>query len=260
LAEESGKFTMKTKETVFAVLLVTTIWSVPFLSFAQTPNVDPASVIPMSKEPHHHVVLHNDYVNVYDVRVMVGDSIALHRHDNDALAIAIGDQDLTVGIPGKPDLHQKTPDGQMRLQPSGYMHSTHVNGPGAYHTVAVELLHAQTGKRNLCAAIVAGQPLNCPEASTSSTKSMIQPQFASDQTRIQVVRVPPRQRVDVGDAPSHELIVALDPASISGASGNGTDKSLQSGDFVWLDKGGPPRVFKNAGDKEARFVQIDFKP
>jgi len=257
LSEEIGKLTMKAKHVLLVV-----IWIVPLHLLAQAPNVTPPSVITMNEEPHHHREMHNDYVNVLTAKVSPGDSVLLHRHDHDAVAIAIGNQQVTVGIPGKPDVHQKNADGQVRIQPKGYIHSTHVDGPDAYDTVAIELLREQTGKRNLCAPVMAGQPLNCPEnpANATSVNQMIQPQFASDQTRIQVVRVPPHQRMDVGDGPDFQLIVALDPASISPVSGKGPDQMLRPGDFVWLDKGGTPRVFKNDGEKEVRFVDLEFSP
>jgi hypothetical protein len=61
----------------------------------------------MDHEPHHHLALHNDYVKVFNVEVSPGDSIVLHSHDQDTVAIAIGDQLVTVGIPVKPDVRQK---------------------------------------------------------------------------------------------------------------------------------------------------------
>lgn len=253
---------MDTKQALLAGICVAMIWLAPVLVLAQAPSVEPSSIIPMNKEPHHHLVFHNDYLNLFDVRVAVGDSIVLHRHDHDALAIAVGDQDLIVVIPNKPDLHQKTPDGQMRLQVSGYIHSTHVNGPVPYHTVAVELLHEQTGKRNLCAAIMASQPLNCPDgpASPYSPNEIIQPQFASDETRIELVRILPHKGVEIGHWNVHQLIVVLDPASISSVSGKGPDQKLLPGDFVWFDMTEPSRTFKNIGDREVRFVELQFPP
>jgi hypothetical protein len=59
-----------------------------------------SDVITMDQEPHHHVALRNNYVKVFKLEVSPGDSIVLHRHDQDTVAIAIGDQDVTVGIPG----------------------------------------------------------------------------------------------------------------------------------------------------------------
>jgi len=115
----------------------------------------------MDEEPHPHLALHNDYVKMFTVEVVRGDSILLHRHDQDTIAIAIGEQLVTVGIPGKPDVHQKNADAQVRLQRSGYMHSTHVDGDAPCHTVAGKLMHAQTTFHKVCAEILPGQPLKC---------------------------------------------------------------------------------------------------
>src|ERR1700737_1849832 len=82
--------------------------------------------LPLAAESHHPLALHNDFVNVYNAEAAPGDSLLLHRHVRDGVAIAIGDQTVTIGIPGKPDVHAKNPDGQVRLQPAGYVHSTRV--------------------------------------------------------------------------------------------------------------------------------------
>src|SRR6202166_5201924 len=121
----------------------------PLPLVAQTPAVPT-----MDHEPHHHLALHNDYVKVFKVEVSPGDSIVLHSHDQDTVAIAIGDQLVTVGVPGKPDVHQKNADAQVRLQRSGYIHSTHVDGDTPYRTIAVELMRPQTGFHNDCATIL----------------------------------------------------------------------------------------------------------
>ena len=242
---------MKSKNAWFAALLI-----LPPPLAAQSP-----SIITMAEEPHHHLALHNDYVNVYNAEAAPGDSLQLHRHNHDAVAIAIGDQSVTVGIPGKPDVHTKNVDGQVRMQVSGYVHSTRNDSQAAYHTVAIELLLPQTDERNLCATVLPGKPQNCVdvEANVSSSKYFV-PQFASDQTLVQTVRVRPHQNVKIANPAKSELIVALDPASISPASGSGPDELLRPGEFLWFEKGAPARALKNGSDKEVRFVELTFKP
>jgi quercetin dioxygenase-like cupin family protein len=237
-----GDFRMNAKYAMFSLL-----WILPLPLLAQAP-----AVITMDQEPHHHLALHNDYVKVFNVEVASGDSIVLHRHDQDTVAIAIGDQLVTVGVPGKPDVHQKNPDGQLRLQASGYVHSTHVNG-GAYHTIAVELLRPQTGARNLCAPVLAGD-----RAKTSSSTVLKQPQYESGQTRIDLVRVLPHQKMDIAQTAASHLIVALDPASISHKTSKEPDHVLRPGDFMWFDAGDPGHVFENHNDKEVRFIDLAF--
>jgi uncharacterized Zn-binding protein involved in type VI secretion len=184
----------------------------PVLLVAQSPDV-----IKMDQEPHHHLSLHNDYVKVFKVGVSPGDSIVLHRHDQDTVAIAIAEQLVTVGIPGKPDVHQKNADAQVRLQRGGYVHSTRVDGDTPYHTVAVEPLHPQTGFHNVCAVILPDQPLNCPDAAAKTTPAYAsQLLLESGETRVRLMRVLAGQNMTLGDLRDFQLIVALDPASFPG--------------------------------------------
>lgn len=247
------------KHTNINAVLFAAMCLLPLPLFAQGPDV-----ITMDQEPHHHLALQNDYVKVFNVEVSPGDSIVLHRHDQDTIAIAIGDQEVTVGIPGKPDVHQKNADAQVRLQRGGYVHSTHVDGDTPYHTVAVELLHPQTNFHNVCAVILPGQPLICPEPAAKHPSSFIsQPLLGSEQTRVRLVRVFPHQSMNLAaysasqDAP--QLILALDAASISFGSSKEPEKALRQGDFVWFDAGlRPERAFQNSGGTEARYIEFIF--
>ena len=227
----------------------------PLSLWAQTPPV-----IPLSSEPHHHLVYQNSNVNIYDAKTEPGGSLLLHRHDNDAVAIAIGDQTVTVGIPGKPDVHSKNPDGQLRMQRAGYVHSTLVEGNAPYFTVAIELLHPQTGSRNLCAVVLSGEPLNCPETLPMKTSAYTdQPEYESDQTRIRLVRVLPHQTVKIGDGSHPELIVALDPSEVSTDSPDRLSRKLRPGDYAWFDRGATGAAFENKSDKESRYIELTFK-
>jgi len=243
---------MKSNCLFFSALIV-----LPLSFFAQAPPI-----ITMAEEPHHHLALHNEYVNVYNAEAAPGDSLLLHRHNHDAVAIAIGEQTVTVGIPGKPEVHTKNADGQVRMQVSGYVHSTRNDGSSAYHTVAIELLQPQTDQRNLCATVVPGKPMNCPEGAppASTSKRTDVPQFSSNETRVQTVHVPPHQNVKIANPAQAELLVALDAASMSPASGSGPDEALHAGEFLWFDKGVPARTLKNGSDKEVCFVELTFKP
>jgi quercetin dioxygenase-like cupin family protein len=238
---------MKMKAAWFVPLCL-----LPALARAQTP-----SVITMDQEPHHHLALQNGFVKVFNVEVEPGDSIVLHRHDQDTVAIAIGEQVVTVGVPGKPDVHQKNADAQVRLQRSGYTHSTRVDGGTPYHTVAVELLHPQTSFHNLCAAILPDQPLNCPAPSgkDSSTQSSL-PLLESKETNVRLVRVAPRQSMTLASSSStFLLVVALDSSAVTSLSSKEREKALRPGDFVWLE-GGSAHAFRNDGDKEARLIEF----
>lgn len=242
--------------TKIALLAVACLLPIPFL--AQT-----VSVITMDQEPHHHLALQNDFVKVFDVHVSPGDSIVLHRHDQDTVAIAIGEQLVTVGIPGKPDVHQKNEDAQVRLQRGGYMHSTRVDGDMPYHTVAVELLHPQTNFHNVCAEVLAGQPVPCQLPPKVTSQYEDRSLLASDQTQVMLARVFPHQSVDLGNLSSSprapQVIVALDAVVLSSTLPQASEKKLPPGDFEWIEAGAAQgRIFNNRGEKDARFIQIIF--
>lgn len=219
------------------------------------------AIIAMSEEPHHHLALHNDCVNVYNAEAAPGDSLLLRRHMHDAVAIAVGDHTVTVGIPCKAEVHAKNADGQVRMQVRGYVHSTRNDGLSAYRIVAIELLQPQTGERNLCATVVPGKPMNSPDGAPPAWPSerTAVPQFASTETRIETVHLPAHQNAKIAGARESELLVALDSASISPALGSGPDQTLRAGEILWFDASAPARILKNGSDSEVRFVELRFQ-
>jgi quercetin dioxygenase-like cupin family protein len=223
---------------------------------AQLPNI-----IPLVSEPHHHLALHNNYVNVYKVEVAPQDSVQLHRHDFDAISIMLSDSQVTVHTPGKPDLPQKLSEGQVRLQRRGYVHSTSIEGEARYRNVTVELLLPQQQERNLCSPVIASEPLHCPgaQAPPAATHSE-QPLFETDQSGLTLVRVPPHQEFAAATAGGPELVVVLDPVTVTSPGGGSPEDALQAGDFRWADAGQQALVFKNAGEREARLIAFRLKP
>lgn len=217
------------------------------------------TVIPLASEPHHHLALHNEYVNVYEVEVAPRGTVQLHRHEFDAISIMMSNSEVIVRAPGKPEVRQKLSDGQVRLQRRGYVHSTSIEGDTTYRNVTVELLLSQHGARNLCAAVIATQELNCPaaEAAPQTPTHIDQAQFETNETNVALIRLLPHQSMNVGDPSRSVLVVALD-STLSATIGENPKSSVRPGDFVWLDKGTPARAFKNTSEKEARLVSFVF--
>ncbi|HTF24147.1 MAG TPA: hypothetical protein VK937_09535 [Candidatus Limnocylindria bacterium] len=219
-----------------------------------------STVIPLASEPHHRLALHNKYVNVYEVEVAPRGTVQLHRHEFDAISIMMSSSEVIVRAPGKPDVRQKLSQGQVRLQSRGYVHSTSIEGDTTYRNVTVELLFPQQGARNLCAAVIATQGLNCPPAESSllGTTHIDQAQFETKQTRVTLIRLMPHQGMNMGDPSRSVLVVALDDA-LSTMSGEKTQSSVRPGDFVWLEQGAPARALRNTSGNEARLISFIFE-
>jgi hypothetical protein len=224
----------------------------PVVCGAQGPDV-----IPLKSEPHHHFVLHNDFVNVYSVQVQPHDSVLLHKHEFDAIGIMLGDAEISVSAPGKPDSHQKVVGGQLRLQQAGYIHSTVIEGANPYRNVTVELLMPQQERRNICAGVISTQPLNCPSAHADSAAFSEQPQFETNQTKVNLIRLKPRQSFTLDASPQSRLVVVLDEAAVV-IGANNPSKTLHSGDILWRDSNSSAQIFGNAGNKEIRLVTFAF--
>jgi quercetin dioxygenase-like cupin family protein len=208
-------------------------------------------VLPLEAEPHHHLALKNEYVKVYQVEVAPHDAVKLHRHDTDAISLSLSESLVTVHFPGKPDVQQKLTHGQIRLQARGFVHSTSVDGDTPFRNVTVELLMPQTGARNVCAQVMANQPLHCE--GIRGAVGLGVPQFETAQTYVGLVRVRPHERVVIGDAGGATLIVALDAGAMHSGE-NGRANSLRAGDFAWIERGKAGEAFRNESAIEVRFV------
>jgi hypothetical protein len=150
-------------------------------------------------------------------------------------------------------------NGQLRLQSAGYVHSTAIDGDAPYRNVTVELLVTQRSPQNLCATLIATQPIHCPASRTDPNLDgrAEQPQFQTDQTEITLIRISPGRSATL-DAPAlPQLLVILDEAE--SATKNSSGKSLHPGDFLWRDANSAAQVFKNLSPSEVRVVVFAFK-
>src|SRR5438270_3482965 len=72
----------------------------------------PQGPVPITEEPHHRLVLQNDFTHVYTVMVPALDVTLLHQHDLPYLYVTLGPADIINSIAGKPEVHQVLQDGE----------------------------------------------------------------------------------------------------------------------------------------------------
>ncbi len=109
-------------------------------------SVDPASLkepVPVEMEPHHHVVLQNQYVRVLEVLFPPGDPSLFHTHSNDNVSVALsGDFTKSQVMGGKwsepvPVIPGAVAFHKAKGQP--YTHRVGSAGEKPFHVIDVEI-------------------------------------------------------------------------------------------------------------------------
>jgi len=242
----------------------------PASSLPQQNLAAPPGPVPLSEEPHHRLVLQNDFTRVYNVMVPPLDATLLHQHDHPYLYVVLGPADIINAIAGKPELHQTLQDGETHFTPGNFAHIARTDFGMPFHNITIELLHPQGAAKNLCKAVLAAQPVECPPPQAAGNalrgKKKTEPEpadddvpyFESDEVRVDLFKVSSgRDYVDATPKTS-VLLVALTDANLDVNLGGEHLQFLHGGDVLWLPAGQHRRVVDFLGTRSS-FELISFK-
>jgi len=235
-------------------------------AWAQAPGRPPT---PPATTSAPHVVLANEQVRVQRLVLEPGAATPKHTHAHDHIGVALGDGEIADVAPDGTERRRTLVDGALAFVPSGVVHSLRNVGDTTFRAVTIDLLNPQTGARNRCGALAAGQPTDCPDksAATAAKKKggAMVPQMETDQTLVSLLTLAPGARHEFKPAPSSPLVVALEGTSATaiveltlagGAVGRG-ERPIEGGDALCP----PPQTgvtLSNAGAAPARFVVVEF--
>lgn len=225
------------------------LWVLPLSPLAQAPTA-----ITLDEEAHHHLVLKNNTVKVFEIDLAPRDALLMHRHDQDEISVVFGAATTVSTTPGQADILTISKTGDIGFTRGGWMHSVRNIGQTAYRSVLIDLLRTQTNARNLCGAQVKDMPANCPGmAADANAPRADVPQFETDQVRVTLTRIRAGQQALFGDPDRDDLIVAIDEAVVA-------NQKMPPGGTIWIGRGGAGRVIKNNSEKEIRVVSVACKP
>src|SRR6202035_2011542 len=108
-------------------------------SLAQQYPTGPQGPLPISDEPHHRLVLQNDFARVYNVTVPALDSTLLHQHDLPYLYVCLGLADIINAIVGKPELHRVLEGGETHYSSGHFAHIVRTDSGMPFHNITIEL-------------------------------------------------------------------------------------------------------------------------
>ena len=269
---------MKPALTVLSALLLsaTAHAQAPPSPLPQQNPTAPPGPVPIGEEPHHRLVLQNDFTHVYNVMVPPLDATLLHQHDFPYIYVVLGPSDIINAIVGKPELHQTLQDGETHFTPGHFAHVARTDAGMPFHNITIELLHPQGAGKNLCKEVLAGQPLECPQQqlatdpvkgnSNAKAKKAAPPEpandnvpyFETDEVRVELFKAS-SGRDYVDSAPkTHALLVALTDANLDVNLGGEHLQFLHGGDVLWLPAGRHRRVVDFLGTRSSFFL-IFFK-
>jgi quercetin dioxygenase-like cupin family protein len=99
--------------------------------------------IPVEKEPHHHLVLQNQYVRVLDVLFPAGEASLFHTHSNDNVGIPLsGDKTQSQPFGGEwSEVQDVNPGnaGFRKARGQAYTHRVRSAGKLPFHVIDVEI-------------------------------------------------------------------------------------------------------------------------
>jgi hypothetical protein len=257
-----------------------------------TPEAKPP--VPITEEPHHHLILENPYVRVFRVEIISPDATLLHRHDIPYVYMSIGRAEFSNTVQGKAEVHAKLANGQLGYSKGGFAHIIRTENDTPFYNITVELLHPQGNVSSKCAKAVEGPLLGCSAAqdaiaetenkaaatsgangtslgmgadtpSTQAAPNNTQvatstpPTFAeileTDESTLRTATFPAKTRTSLQGAPGGTLIVVEPLSQFKLDFSDGSSKLLSGGDPLWL-QAGSSTIITNASDQTSSSILI----
>jgi hypothetical protein len=173
--------------------------------------------VPVTSEPHHHLVYTGDKIRVFRVEVPAHSATLIHEHVTDYFWIAVGASQFVNAAVGKPEAPVNAADGSVHFTRGGFSHLARVDGAVPFRNVTVEMPLTQTNPRNLCEAVIADQPTDC-DAATKRAMALyigagVRPAFETDQERVTVITLLPNEQIELAKRKRSPILIAVDDVS-----------------------------------------------
>lgn len=226
--------------------------------------IKPQSAVPVTSEPHHVLVLKNDYVHVFNVAVPPLDATLLHRHDLPYIYLTLGTTDIVNAVEGKPEVPLILEDGATRYSPGGFAHIARTDAGILFHNITVELVHPQASPRNLGDNGADRPQGSCPQSSADAKQNVQVPFeqlagcFETDEIRMDVVTIEGGRDYQEAAPRTATLLIALSNANLEVSLGGEHAAFLHEDDVLWLPVGTSRKVVDLLGTK-SKFLLITFK-
>jgi hypothetical protein len=245
-----------------AIALLALSCGIPASAFAQ-------ESVPVTSEPHHHLVYTGQRLRVFRVEVPAHSSTLIHEHAVDYFWIAVGASEFVNAAVGKDEVKVVAQDGSVHFTRGGFSHLARVEGALPFRNVTLELPEAQTHPRNLCEAVIPMEPTDClaamKTAAMTFTGGTVRPEFETDQVRVTLITIAPNAQLDLAQHVHAPLLAAVDDAAGDvhttcpiADQAKGFAMQARSGNTYRLT-GTAPCLVHNATKSTVRFLAVEFR-
>lgn len=122
-----------------------------------SPEYDCSQPVDIADEPHHHLVIANEYVRAFAVEIPPRTRTLCHRHPHDYLLYVTSGAEIVSAALDEQPKPLSYADGECELSKAGLVHVVDNLGAGAFRNIVVEPLPAAaTLKRGAKPAVVKG--------------------------------------------------------------------------------------------------------
>ncbi len=220
-----------------------------------------APEVEITAEPHHHQVLANDQVRVFNVEVPPHADTLMHWHRHDYIYVTLGAAEVVNAVKGKPPVTVKLADGETRFSPATFAHIARNPTAQPFRNVTIELL--QDEKLRQAPAASPAEEDRGLEILHGGTKEIL---FVKDGVRVSEFELQPNAVVP-GGSPAHPmLLVAITDSDLFTQDPRAHDQHtrippathFKSGDSAWLPLGFRQPIV-NASRATAKFVTLEFQ-
>lgn len=226
------------------------------LAAAWPQNVRVVSALPgepIAQEPHHHLVLGNAYVNVYEVEVGPRDATLMHDHNYDNFFVAFGDSELTNTVAGQPPAALNLSDLAVHFAREPYAHVIANKGKFAFRNITIELLQAQGEMKSFYTSLNDALNVAAPDGSGIRQNRILE----TDELRVLAVAVPSSTAWSTPYDGRGRLLVLLDKIN-DGSAPTDANSPFPAGMVRWLPAYSELRV-PNESDQPLKLMILEFK-
>ncbi|MFI5110442.1 MAG: hypothetical protein ACHP9S_03250 [Terriglobales bacterium] len=222
-----------------------------FAAISLSAAADNDTAVPISQEPHHHLVLENEYTRVYDVTVPAHQSTLLHRHDNDYLAVILDPAEMQIAVLGRPVTKGHAGKGEVRFAAAPVIHRLMDSGDTPFRNLIIEILKKKSGTPKE----------TTPERGLDvGHGGLIDTVVDNSQVRVQDVQIAAGGMLHKHTHKFPFLVVALSDLDLHNMP-QGKPAAMvhqKAGEVKWIGAGSTHEMM-NAGKQQAHFIEVEFK-